>query len=261
MFFPFFAHFAHNEHRREDALIRGAAAFVFVVVMVVMVVMVMAGEAFAASTPSQNTVQQAQPTAPQTRQMAPQARPAPVDQGLMDLYKPFAADSNEKTSVPHRTSEELAAWLSGVMIDTLEIKANNAKETIERVRQYFTQPAYREYLSFLSERSYWLFINQRKYDMTAASVQLPSLLCKQNEDGFYTWIFEVPVIVTLNESEATPDPSGKTAREVVNLRVRLVRIPNMKQTLLNPNEVLIENWRLQDETKVLNDDESGCMVE
>lgn len=197
------------------------------------------------------------------QQQAQPQREMPVDQGLMDLFQPYAAQSQTEASKPHRSVEELAEWLSGVILEALELPADKATQSLEESKPYFTQPAYREFLTFLSEQSYWLFVSQRKYNMTAASVQLPQLLCKQDEAGFYTWIYEVPVIILLEESEATPDKSGKTAREVVNLRIRLVRIPDMKITEKNPHEVLIENWRLQKEgdAVVLNDDERGCMIE
>ena len=75
----------------------------------------------------------------------------------------------------------------------------------------------------------------------------------------YTWVFEVPVIINLMETSATPNPQGKNAQEIVNLRIRLVRIPKMKKTEANPHEVLIENWSLQDDSAILNNSSAGCM--
>lgn len=177
---------------------------------------------------------------------------------LQDLYTPHQGDSQMSLSKPHRSSEELAGWLSGVVMDSLSIPTYGAKEKVEEAKQYFTKPAYREFLSFLSERSYWLFITQKKFDMSAASLRTPSILCKQDIAGLFNWIFEVPIIVSLKESKQHPSPEGKIAKEKIYLRVRLVRIPGKKSDENNPHQVLIENWRLQEKAEMLNDKHEEC---
>lgn len=188
-----------------------------------------------------------------------QAQEGRVSEELFNLYQPHKADTQQDDSKPHRSALEMGTWLGGVVIEALDIKADNARGKLRAVKPYFSNNAYREFLTFLSEQSYWLFIDQRKYDMQGISVRLPSLLCQQSINGLFTWLFEVPVIVTLNETARTPNPSGREAREIVNLKIRIVRVPSLSMSERNPHQVLIENWRLVDESDVLNEGESNCL--
>jgi hypothetical protein len=182
-----------------------------------------------------------------------------ADSEFLNLFEPLTTEEYSGYDKPHRTVEELAHWLSGVIMDSLDIEYVTSREDVQKSRAHFSNPSYRQYLDFLSKQSYWLFISQRKFNMNAASRRLPALLCKQSQNGLYTWVFEVPVIINLMETNQTPNISGKNAQEIVNLRIRLVRIPNMKITEANPHEVLIENWSLQDDTAILNNNIAGCM--
>lgn len=178
---------------------------------------------------------------------------------ILNLFEEPETKEYSGYDKPHRTVEELAHWLSGVIMNALDINHENPKEDAKRSQKHFSKPAFREYLEFLSKQSYWMFIVQRKYNMNAASRRLPALLCKASINGLYTWIFEVPVIINLLESPDTPNASGKNAQEIVNLRIRLVRVPNMAETPDNPHQILIENWSLQDDSAILNNNIQGCM--
>ena len=124
----------------------------------------------------------AQIPAPQPTQPIKKTIPQTKSQKeLLDLYTPHSeiVKKEQKSVQPHRTTGELATWLSGVIMLSLDMKAEAPRKNIDDVKQYFTKPAYKDYLTFLSEQSYWIFVTQRKYNMNAASTRLPALLCKQ----------------------------------------------------------------------------------
>lgn len=176
-----------------------------------------------------------------------------------NFYKTPEGDDQSQISKPHRTVEELSEWLSGIVMNTLEIRAATPKEDAQKSKSFFTKKAYRDFLTFLQQQSYWIFITQRKYNMNASSTRPPAVLCALAVNGYYTWLFEVPVIINLNETPDTPNAQGKNAKEVINLRIRLVRIPNMALTNENPHQVLIESWSVQDDSAILNNNVEGCM--
>jgi hypothetical protein len=184
-----------------------------------------------------------------------------IDNLLNDITK--NTFDTRKTDIeqdkPHRTTEELSNWLSGVIMNALEIRHATAKSDAQKSMALFTGKAFKDYLLFLKEQSYWLFITKNYYNMNASSTRPPAQLCAKPVNNFFTWVFEVPVIINLVEDPNSPKATGKNAKEEINLRIRLVRIPELQVTDENPHQILIESWSLQDDSAILNNDVDGCM--
>jgi Skp family chaperone for outer membrane proteins len=165
----------------------------------------------------------------------------------------------ERLDQPHRTTAELSNWLSGVIMNALEIRTASAKSDARKSQKYFTQRAYVEYLTFLKEQSYWLFVTKNYYNMNASSTRPPAQLCTQSINNLYTWVFEIPVIINLIPDPSSPNATDKKAQEVVNIKIRLVRVPKNMITEDNPHAVLIESWSLEKDSVILNNEIEGCM--
>lgn len=162
--------------------------------------------------------------------------PTPIfaSSGLLEMYKPYEADTLTDLTKSHRSVREVSEWLSSMVADSLIFRPGTTREKLEKIRPYFTESGYQAYMRFLGTTSYADLLRNDTLNLSTIVNNTPLLIGQGTSGGRHAWAFELPVIMT---------PLGSNAVRPITLRIQLGRAANAP----DPHNVLIENWQIFEE--------------
>lgn len=154
------------------------------------------------------------------------------------LIAPFADDAgvmqNTNTALPvndvpldqpHRTADEVGAWVTTVVSSTLSFDAADFNESQKRIEDFFTPEGLASYRSFLDSAGYRARIVNEGDSMGNFIQEDPFLLNKGTAGGTYHWLFEVPVMVSFLPGGRKDVRTETTRNEEILINVDVVRVP------------------------------------
>lgn len=180
-----------------------------------------------------------------------------ADNKLMQLYvgpknvENQAADTRQ-LSVPHRTDEQLRAWLMDVIPQTLTYTNSTMNKDYGVNSKLFTPSGLTVYRDYLSKSGLLYEMQTKKLRMATVATQKPQLLNEGVANDLYKWLYDVYVMVSLMPEDVAGmprfDKSVSSSREIV-IRLQLTRInsfdagASVKDGAIG---VMIETWDVRD---------------
>lgn len=141
---------------------------------------------------------------------------------------------------PHRTADEIGAWLTTSVSTALSFDPINFVESQKKISAYFTPEGLASYRAFLETSGYRAQVTGAKESLGNFIEEDPFLLNKGAVDGAYHWLFEVPVMVSFTPP-GQKDTLVKTTRsEEILVNVDVVRVPEA-----SGDAIRIYNWSVK----------------
>jgi hypothetical protein len=160
--------------------------------------------------------------------------PARAADNLLDMYKPYAADTQVPLTQAHRSLKELSEWLSDKVANTLVFTRGQNAKKLEDLRPLFTEAGYASYLNFLAAYDLNKDMATESLGLSSVVNTAPTLIGQGSNATRYAWAFELPVVMTIAGTEGTQAISKN-----VTLRIQIGRAEGAPA----PHNILIENWQ------------------
>lgn len=170
----------------------------------------------------------------------PQAKP-PAQKP--DPAKAVLPENTTPVDQPHRGYEEISAWLTNILSETMTFDSSNYQPVIAKNAQYFTAAGKDEYVSFLNENNVLKVLDSKKYQVKTFVENTPLLLNEGAVNGVYRWLYEVPVMISYMPAGAKDYKKLQPVNQRVVLTIQAGRVPGQ----LSGTGLLLERWsgRLQ----------------
>ncbi len=142
----------------------------------------------------------------------------------------------------HRTNKELQTWLSMVISESLSFDKENYVETSKKIRPYFTNSGFRQYLDYLNSAGIIESVKNNDYKMSVYVENPPLLQNSLPIEGVYRWLYQLPVTVSFlprTTSNLAYGNNQMVNRQLtLNVQLRRVKLPD------DPNAIQIESWNV-----------------
>jgi hypothetical protein len=162
------------------------------------------------------------------------AAPARAADDLLDIYKPYEADTQVPLTQAHRSLTELSEWLSDTVSNALVFTRGQNAKKLETLRSLFTESGYAAYINFLTAYDLNKDIAEEGLGLSSVVNTAPALIGQGANSTRYAWAFELPVVMTIAGTEG-----GQPISKKVTLRIQVGRA----EAAPAPHQLLIENWQ------------------
>ncbi len=182
---------------------------------------------------------------PEETLQAPFADPAlrqPLQENSLGIaYTPPTNVNTEETlSVPHRTKEELSAWLINAVSEVLNVDPVKYAEHLKFLETGMDPYAIKDYDAFMKSTNILPMLEAKGMEMRSFVEEDPSLLNAGVLEGRYRWLFEMPVTLSFlprNTTSYRQLDQSDLSRESVIVKVQIGR-----STSGQAEGVVIETW-------------------
>ncbi len=141
---------------------------------------------------------------------------------------------------PHRTADEIGAWLTTSVSTALSFDRANFVESQKKISLYFTPEGLASYRAFLEASGYRARITDAGESLGNFIQENPFLLNKGAVDGAYHWLFEVPVMISFLPSGQRDARTQTTRNEEILVNVDVVRVQET-----SGEAIRIYNWSVK----------------
>lgn len=139
---------------------------------------------------------------------------------------------------PHRTKQQIGEWLMTAVPMALTFKNQSFEEQQEAISIYFNDAGLAQLKTFLKDSQIERVAKSGQFDIAAYSERPPLAINDSELNGYYRWLFDVPVVVSFLE-KGIEEYKGKEATNrnyTLSVQVRRTRDTD------NPDGVVIEIW-------------------
>lgn len=167
---------------------------------------------------------------------------APFSDAGEDVVNPLVLSVDEVVvhdsfDTPHRLSGDIAEWLAVTLTDVMTFQSDDYQEDLGRTAKYFDANGRALYLKFLEENKIIRILESDKFYVRSFVQDAPLLLNEGEVDGYYRWLFDVPVLVSYMDRNLKDYAKGDATTQVMDLRVQLMRSPEAGKS-----GVVIDLW-------------------
>jgi len=114
-------------------------------------------------------------------------------------------------------SKEIMIWAKGAIIEIYSYNYENYKQVLDNIRPYFTKDGYESYMQALQASGNLTIIEQNKMIVTAQLSGDPKMNEPSQQSSVYTWVVQVPLLVTYQ------DVTGVVKQEII-AHIEVVRV-------------------------------------
>ncbi|MDB5490268.1 MAG: hypothetical protein JWO78_117 [Micavibrio sp.] len=147
---------------------------------------------------------------------------------------------------PHRSSADLAEWLSQAMSETLSFNAENYKANLKTLSKGMNADALAQYDSWVNTSGILAVLQTNGMQLNGSVEEKPFLVNEGPVSGRYRWLYEVPVLISFVPRGATALDKESTADDRKLLLT--IQIGRVAESQL-PDHVMIESWAVKDNTR------------
>jgi intracellular multiplication protein IcmL len=132
---------------------------------------------------------------------------------------------------PNVSQAALLQWANTAVIAVNTYDFFNYREQLQKASEYFTPEGWQAYLNELKASRNLNAVLEKKLVVSAVATRAPTILRESILDGVYTWVVNMPILVTYQSASEYSQQSL-----IVTLMVRRI------STLTNPNGIGITNY-------------------
>ncbi|MGE4313339.1 MAG: DotI/IcmL/TraM family protein [Pseudobdellovibrionaceae bacterium] len=161
---------------------------------------------------------------------------------LMRIYKGAGADAKAEQAdirdltVAHRSDDQMREWVSEAVAQALSFDTNSLKGFGTVLRPTFGAQGLKEFKTYLTDMGIPAYLASTKKTL-GTYVERPPVVVKQSRvNGFYTWILDVPVLMSYRDTE--------NLRSKPMVRHQSIRVTITRTDKLNPYKdgMMITGW-------------------
>ena len=109
----------------------------------------------------------------------------------MNYKNPYAAETGDLSN-PHRTNEEIIAWASKAVANSLSFKMGSFKDDIANARKYFVQAGWKVYAAYLKDLKVLDVAKSGKYSIATFADGDPMITGSSVQNGAWHWQVDIP---------------------------------------------------------------------
>lgn len=140
---------------------------------------------------------------------------------------------------PHRTRREMQAWIVEAVSELLNFDRQSKSGLLNQVRSSFTDVGFSQYQEWLQTNAMAVRVESGEFRLSAIVDETPVQLNAGAVAGAYRWLYDVPVVISLQPVDIYADQPVETIHATV--RMQLARTENSDA----PNLLVIESWSLR----------------
>ncbi len=143
-------------------------------------------------------------------------------------------------SIEHMSGQEVARWVEVIAVECLSLTPSNFDENTRLVKNYFTEPGYQQYQSYLAQTKFAEVIKGRGLQSGAILERPPLEANSMVQNGVYKWLYEVPITLSFIPAGQTRGSAANAQNQRFTLRLQLTRAQDPQ----NPNRIKVEIWQI-----------------
>ncbi|MCD6046948.1 MAG: type secretion protein DotI [Gammaproteobacteria bacterium] len=132
---------------------------------------------------------------------------------------------------PNVSQAALLQWANTAVIAVNTYDFFNYREQLQKASEYFTPDGWQAYLNELKASRNLNAVLEKKLVVSAVATRAPTILREAILDGVYTWVVNIPILVTYQSASEYSQQSL-----IVTLMIKRI------STLTNPNGIGITNY-------------------
>lgn len=133
---------------------------------------------------------------------------------------------------PNVNNASLLAWASRAASDIMTFGFNDIAERFAHSRNYFSQEGWESFSEAMAKSGLLRNITTVQQIVTSIPRDVPVLIGATMRKGKYTWVVDVPLVMTIRAGSAS-------ASQLVSVRMYIVKMP----TTQNPTGIGIQTWQ------------------
>lgn len=139
---------------------------------------------------------------------------------------------------PHRSDDHIARWVMQATSEALSFSQGRFKEELAAKNVIFSKDGQTDFLTFLNDEGFLTRVQSGQYDLSSYVEGKPSLLNEGAVGGFYKWLFEVPVFISIIPRNNFDYKTQSVPSVKVKLRIQIGRSLEAQ----NRDGVFMESW-------------------
>lgn len=155
-----------------------------------------------------------------------------------------SADNTVPLHRQHRINEEIVRWLELKIPELLKFRKGEYETTLEAVRQYFDESAWRQYLAFHDQFGLRRVLVSGDHATSSFVESPPIVLTQDTIDDRYAWLLRTPVTISFFQGDTTNYKDLKVYNQNVSITAQLGRRLDVP-----PPGVIIERWEVKQNEK------------
>ena len=159
---------------------------------------------------------------------------------LMNIYDDEAAAEKAPLDTPHRTTEQVSNWVEDHLTNAMNIDVTTWDDHLKKITPDFDPYGLQEYQAYLASSGILNLLKTNNLKINAISDSNPVLLSEGAISGTYHWLYQMPLMLSYYDQEATSLKNGQTKaqNQKVTIRVQVGRVAKGA----DDNNIVIERW-------------------
>lgn len=121
---------------------------------------------------------------------------------------------------PNMPPSTLLQWANSAAIAAYTYNFVNYRQELQSASEFFTPDGWREFVTALESSNNLNSVREKKLVVSAVATGAPVILDQKAINGVYTWIVQMPILVTYQSASAT-------ARQTIMVKMTVERISTL----------------------------------
>ncbi|MBN9287169.1 MAG: hypothetical protein BGO43_00875 [Gammaproteobacteria bacterium 39-13] len=114
-------------------------------------------------------------------------------------------------------SQEVLNWATKGIVEIYSYNYKNFPQVLTGIRRHFTNEGYDSYMKALDESKNLIAVQDKKLNVSAAAVGKGKVIKEGDTNGIYSWIVQIPILVTYQSPTETINQNLNVNAEIVRV--------------------------------------------
>lgn len=139
---------------------------------------------------------------------------------------------------PHRSTAQITEWVVMVVSEAMTFDKDDASVNLRSTTGYFNTLGRSQYEQFLKDSRLRNVIDSNKYHVRSYVRDAPILLNEGEVNGYYRWLYEVPVMVSYMGRTDKDYRKASPVNQQMTVTLQVGRSPRAT----DPAGIVVETW-------------------
>jgi hypothetical protein len=177
--------------------------------------------------------------------VAPPPAPTEPVPDWLKYQNPYAGEQTNLAN-PHRTSEEIAAWVQNMAAEAMSFDAASFNDKLGKLKPGFTTQGWNEYAAWMRDSKIADLVRVSGYNVSTVMSGDAAILNKGTVSGSYHWLLDVPVVISFsrkNPAGAVESVPGGRYRLTMQIG-RVAPRPQAGPDAPEDDGITVEGWKV-----------------
>lgn len=139
---------------------------------------------------------------------------------------------------PHRVTSDITKWVETATAEVMNFTSQNYQNDLSAAQKLFDNGGNSQYTTFLRDKNIMKVLESGRYKVNSHVEDTPLLLNEGVVQGRYRWLYQIPVMITYIDRNA----SGYEDAKPINQKAQITLQVGRSKDAENADALLIERW-------------------